>query len=105
MSSLEINLLRVAMHVVSFCMSLRLSRGFIFMIVDIFSGLGSISRWETIYPSSFPEGTQNVHFLGFNFMLNFLRLSKVTARSEMRHSDSQVLTTTSSMSASTFHMS
>jgi hypothetical protein len=30
-------------------------------------------------PSSFPEGTTDVHFSGFNFILNFLRLSKVFA--------------------------
>jgi hypothetical protein len=47
-------------------------------------------RWETIYPSNFPEGTSNVHFSGFNFMLNFLRLSKVYAGSEMSPSDSRV---------------
>jgi hypothetical protein len=43
----------------------------------------AIARWETIYPRNFPEGTPNVHFSGFSFILNFLRLSKVSARSEM----------------------
>jgi hypothetical protein len=105
MSSLEMNLLRAAIQPVSFCISWRLSGGFIFMIADIFYRLGSIPRWETIYPSNFPEGTPNVHFSGFNFMQNFLRLSKVSSMSEMRPYDSQDLTTTSSTYASTFCLS
>jgi hypothetical protein len=45
--------------------------------------------------SSFPEGTPNVHLSRFNFILNFLRLSKVSAKSEMSpSSSSQVVTTT-----------
>jgi hypothetical protein len=71
-----------------------------FVIAKTFSGLGSIPHWETIYLSSFPKGTLNVHFSGFNFMLNFLRLSKVSARSEMSPFESRVLTTTSSTFAS-----
>jgi hypothetical protein len=83
MPSHEINLLKAAMHPVNFYMSWRLSRGFILVIANTFSGLGSIPRWETIYPSNFPEGTLNVYFSGFSFILNFLWLSKVSARSEM----------------------
>jgi hypothetical protein len=82
MSSHEMNLLKVAMHPVNFYTSWRLSGGFILVIADTFSGLGSMPRRETIYPSNFPEGTFNVHFSGFSFILNFLRLSKVSARSE-----------------------
>jgi hypothetical protein len=41
------------------------------VIADTFSGLGSIPRWETMYPSNFPEGTPNVHLSGFGFILNF----------------------------------
>jgi hypothetical protein len=81
------NLLRAAMPRVNFCTLWRLSGDFIVMIVDTFSWLGSIPCWETIYPSSFHEGTPNVHFSGFNFMLIFLRLSKVPARSEISLSD------------------
>jgi hypothetical protein len=84
----EMNLLKATMHPVNFCTSWRLSVSFILVIVDTFSGLGSIPRWETIYPSNFIEGTPNVHFLGFNFILNFLRLAKVSARSEMSPSSS-----------------
>jgi hypothetical protein len=40
----------------------RLLGGFILVIVDTFSGLGLIPRWETIYPSNFPDGTLKVHF-------------------------------------------
>jgi hypothetical protein len=83
MSSREINLLKVAMHHVNFCTSWRLSGGFILVITDTFSELGSMPQRETIYPSNFSEGTLNMHFLGFSFILNFLRLSKVSARSEM----------------------
>jgi hypothetical protein len=58
-----------------------------FMIAEIFYRLGSIPQWDTIYLSSFPEGTSNMHFSGFSFMLNFLILPKVSARSEMRSSN------------------
>jgi hypothetical protein len=81
-------LLKAAMHPINFCMSWRLSSGFILVIADTFSGFGSIPRWETIYPSNFPEGTPNVHFSRFNFILNFLRLSKVSARLEKSPSSS-----------------
>jgi hypothetical protein len=53
-----------------------------------FFGLGSIPQWETIYPSNFLEGTLNVLFSGFNFILNFLMLLKVSSRSEMTPSSS-----------------
>jgi hypothetical protein len=43
MPSREINLLKVAMHPVNFYTSWRLSGGFILVIADTFSGLGSIS--------------------------------------------------------------
>jgi hypothetical protein len=78
------NLLEVAMHPVNFCMSWRLLGNFILVIANTFSGLGWIPRQETIYL----EGTPNVHFSGLNFILNFLRLSKVSTRSEMSHSSS-----------------
>jgi hypothetical protein len=87
-SSREMNLLKVAMHPVNFCMSWRLSGGFILVIANTFSGLGSIPLWETIYPSNFPQGTPNVHLSGFCFILNFLMMSKVSARSETSPSSS-----------------
>jgi hypothetical protein len=103
--SLEMNLLRAAMHPINFCISWRISSGFMFVIAYTFSRLGSIPHWETIYLSSFPECTPNVHFSVFNFMLNFLRLLKVSTRSEMSPFDSLVFTTTSSMYASALHPS
>jgi hypothetical protein len=83
MPSREIKLLRAAIYLINFCTSWILLGGTIFVIADTFSGLGLIPRWETIYLSNFLEGTLNMHFLGFNFVLNFLRLSKVSVRSEM----------------------
>jgi hypothetical protein len=81
MPSHEINLLKAAMHPINFYTSWRLSSDFILVIVNTFSGLGSIPQRKTIYPSNFPKGTPNVHFSGFSFILNFLRLSMVTTRS------------------------
>jgi hypothetical protein len=78
----EINLLKEAMHLVNFCTSWRLLGGFILVIADTFSGLESIPRQETIYPSNFPEGTPKVHFSVFSFILYFLRLLKVFAWSD-----------------------
>jgi hypothetical protein len=103
--SREINMLKATMHPINFCMSWRLSGGFHLVIADTFFGLGSIPRWEPIYLSNFLEGTPNVHFLGFNFILNFLRLLNVSARSEMSPSSSRVFTTTSSIYASVLHPS
>jgi hypothetical protein len=81
MPSHEMNLLRATMHPVNFWTPWRLSGSFILVIAGTFSGLESMPRWETIYLSNFSEGTPKVHFLGFSFILNFLRLSKVSARS------------------------
>jgi hypothetical protein len=103
--SCEMNLLKAAIHLVNFCTSWRLSGGAIFVIAGTFFGLGPIPRREPIYPSSFPEGMPNVHFSGFSFILNFLRLSKVSAGSEMSPLSSQVFTTTSSTYASALRLS
>jgi hypothetical protein len=62
MLSHEMDLLKAAMHPVNFWTSWRLSGGLILMTADTFSRLGSMPRWETIYPSNFPEGTSKVHF-------------------------------------------
>jgi hypothetical protein len=43
-SSHEMNLLKAPIHPVNFCTSRRLSGGFILVIADTFSGLGSIPR-------------------------------------------------------------
>jgi hypothetical protein len=88
MPSREMNLLKAAMHPMNFWTSWRLWGGFILVIADTFSRLGSIPEWETIYQSNFPEGTPNVHLSGFNFILSFLRLSKVSVRLEISLSSS-----------------
>jgi hypothetical protein len=103
--SLEMNHLKADMHPINFCMSWWLLGGIMFVVADTFSRLGSIPCWEITYPSNFHDGTLNVHSSGFNFMLNFLRFLKVSARSKMSPSSSQVLTTTSSMYASTLRPS
>jgi hypothetical protein len=96
----EMNLLRAAIDPINFCTSWRRSGGAISIITDTISGLGSIPRQETMYSSNFPKGMPNVHFSGFSFILNFLRLSRVSTRLEMIPSSSRVLTTTSSTYAS-----
>jgi hypothetical protein len=88
MLSHEMNLLKAAMHLIIFWTSWRLSGGFNFVMADTLSVLGLILQRETIYLSNFPEGTPNVYFLGFSFILNFLTLSKVSARLEMSPSSS-----------------
>jgi hypothetical protein len=77
-------------------------------LLDIMEALGRLHlgdsrhlpRRETIYSSNFTEGTPNVHLSGFSLILNFLRLSKVSTRSEMSSSSSRVFTTMSSTYAS-----
>jgi hypothetical protein len=88
MPSREMNLLKAAMHPINFYTSWRLSGGFILVLAVTFSGFGSIPRREIIYPSNFPDCKLNVHFSGFSFILNFLRLLKVPARLEMNLSSS-----------------
>jgi hypothetical protein len=105
MPSHEIILLKAVMHPINFYTPWRLSGNFILLIVDTFSTLESILQRETIYLSNFLEGTENVHFLGFSIILNFLKLSKVSARSEMSPSSSRVFMTTSSTYASALHPS
>jgi hypothetical protein len=92
----EINLLKASMHPVNLRMSWKLLGSLILVIAGTFYGLGSIPWRNTIYPINFPEGMSHVHFLGFSFILNFLKLLKVSARSEMSPSSSQVFTTMSS---------
>jgi hypothetical protein len=83
MPSHEMNLLQEVINLIMFWTSWRLFGGAIVVITDTFYGLGLIPCWETIYPSNFPRGMPNVHFLGFNCILNLLMLSKVSARSEI----------------------
>jgi hypothetical protein len=61
MLSHEMNLLRAAIHPINFWASWRLSGGFVLVIANTFSELGSLPHRETIHPTNFPEGTLNVH--------------------------------------------
>jgi hypothetical protein len=97
----EMNLLKAAMHPVIFWTSLRIWGGFILVIDDTFSGLGPISRRETIYPSNFPESTPNVHLSGFSFSLNFFPVVK--GLYQVRD-ESFIFTTMSSTYASVLHL-
>jgi hypothetical protein len=53
-------------------------------MAKILSGFSSMSCSIMKYPRSFPQGTQKVHFSGFNLMLKRRRLLKVSSRLEMR---------------------
>jgi hypothetical protein len=48
MPSREMNLFKAAIHPIDFYTSWRLSGGFILVMADTFSRLGSIPRWETV---------------------------------------------------------
>jgi hypothetical protein len=61
------NQLKMAMHAVSFWMSLMHLGGFIFMTASTFFGLGRMPSRQTMLPSSMPDGMPNMHFLGFSF--------------------------------------
>jgi hypothetical protein len=65
--SRDMNRLRAAMHLISFSMSLTHFGSFIFMATLTFSVLGHMPSWLTMLPSSMPDVTPNMHFLGFNF--------------------------------------
>ena len=90
------NLLKAAMHPVSFIGSFLLLGGFMYLMALTFMGLASMPRLLTMKPSSFPDGTPNTHLVGLNFHLNFLRFSNVSERSVMNWSLHFVLTTMSS---------
>jgi hypothetical protein len=65
--SLDMNRLRAAMHPVHLWMSLMHLAGFIFMTAFTFFGLGRMPSWLTMLPNNMPDGTPNMHFLGFSF--------------------------------------
>jgi hypothetical protein len=94
--SLDMNLLKAAMHPVSLCTFFCDRGASILMIASIFSGLASIPRWLTINPSNFPAGTPKTHFSGLSFHRYRLRLLKTSYKSSMKFSEFSVLITTSS---------
>ena len=51
---------------------------------EIFSGLASMSRFETMNPKSIPRGTPKTHFSGLSLMPFSLRHLKAISRSSMR---------------------
>ena len=77
------NLLRAAMHPVSFIRSFLLLGGSMNLMALTLVGLVSMPQLLTMKPSSFPNGTLNTHLVGLSFHLNFLRFSNVSLRSVM----------------------
>ena len=65
------NLLKAAMHPVSFIGSFLLLGGFMYLMALTFMGLASMPRLLTMKPSSFPDGTPNTHLVRLSFHLNF----------------------------------
>jgi hypothetical protein len=60
-------LLKAAMHPVSFWTSLMHVGAFMLVMAEIFSGLASMPRWLMMKPSSLPEGTPKTHLFGLSF--------------------------------------
>jgi hypothetical protein len=89
------NLFKDAMHPVSFFTSLMQVGAFMLVMVEIFLGLASMSRWLMMKPSSFPEGTPKMHLLGLSYWYSHTYV-KVSSRSVMSVSEFPVFTTTSS---------
>src|SRR5438045_1367333 len=97
--------LSAAMQPASFCTSFKAVGEFILNISLSFFGFASILRYDTMKPSSFPEGTPKTHFSGFNFHLKHLKFVNILDRSDTRSSLTWDLMMTSSTYASTLHPS
>lgn len=97
--------LSAAIHPVNLWTSLSLVGGFKFSMALIFLGFTLMPRPETRKPSSFLDGTPNVHFFGFSLSRCHWRLLNVSLRSSISVSPVFVLTITSSTYASTFRLS
>src|SRR5438128_11567642 len=93
------------MQHVSFYTSFKVVGEFILSISLSFFGLASMPRYDTMKPSSFPEGTPKTHFSGFNFHLKRLKFANVSDRSDIRSSFTWDLMTTSSTYAFTLRPS
>ena len=103
--SRDMNLLRAVVHLVSFWMSFIHTVAFISVMAVIFSRLASIPRWLMMKLSSSPDSTPKTYLVGLSFHRNFLKLSKVSCKLEMKSSGFLVLTTTSSTYAFTLRCS
>src|SRR3954468_6441155 len=75
-----INQLTAATQPVNLYTSLRQVGLLMSSIALIFSGFTSMPLCEIMKPRSFPAGTPKTHFSGFNIILYFRRLSKVSLR-------------------------
>ena len=94
--SRDINRLSVVMHPMSFYTSFMFLGGRISSTALTFDGFGRIPLRLTILPSSMPEGTPKMHFLGLSFHLYLFSALKVQSRLSIRVLTSLVLTTPSS---------
>jgi hypothetical protein len=90
------NLLRAAMHPVSFWTSLMHVGDFMLVMAEIFSGLASMPRWLMMKPSSLPDDTPKTHLFGLSFQWYSCKDAKVSSRSAMSASEFLVLKTMSS---------
>ncbi|KAM1497265.1 hypothetical protein ACFX11_031707 [Malus domestica] len=72
--------LRAAARPVKLWIFFKVVEDFISRIAQICLGCASIPRWVTKYPRNRPEDTLNVHLVGLNFILYFLRILKVYAK-------------------------
>src|SRR5437762_12082401 len=75
--------LSAAMQPVSFCTSFKVVDEFILNMSLSFFGLASMPRYDTMKPSSFPEGSPKTHFSGFSFHLKRLKFANVLDMSDM----------------------
>ena len=84
--------LRAAKHPVSLWAPLGFLIGSMSLIVEIFSGLSSMSRLETMKPRSFPSGTPKTHFSRLSLMWLAQILEKVSSRLVINHVATRVFT-------------
>src|SRR6266511_955891 len=66
------------MQPISLCTSFKAIDEFILNMLLSFSRLTSMPRYDTMKPSSFPEGTPKTHFLGFRFHLKHLKFVNIS---------------------------
>lgn len=69
--------LREAILLVKLCTSLGLVGAFISIMACILLGLASIPQQFTTQPRNFHELTPKAYFLGFSFILYFLKISNI----------------------------
>ena len=84
------------------CSSFTVFREDISRIALTFLGFASIPLWDTMNPRNFPKETPKAHMDGFNFMLYYLSVLKVSLRLSRWSSSSLLFTSISSTYTSTF---